>query len=169
MTDTATVKELRRPTASLKRIATVEAIFGYIMVPFYVFLQYVFPKPREKNDRQQGAIKGFIATWVKSIGIAVSAGVLLGAVEWVLAKLLNRRLLDGIPAVLTGIGIPALVGGWLIDKHHRLRGATIAAVATLPRIVVSESWVRDKSSDEEFDQEMNTARDRLYAVLNDAS
>ena len=45
----------------------------------------------------------------------------------------------------------------------------IAAVATLPRIVVSESWVRDKSSDEEFDQEMNIARDRLYAVLNDAS
>ena len=169
MTDTATVKELRRPTASLKRIATVEAIFGYIMVPFYVVLQYVFPKPREKNDRQQGAIKGFIATWVKSIGIAVSAGALLGAVEWGLAKLLNRRLIDGIPAVLTGIGIPALVGGWLIDKRHRLRGAMIAAVATLPCIVVSESWVRDKSSDEEFDQEMNIARDRLYAVLNDAS
>ena len=60
-------------------------------------------------------------------------------------------------------------GGWLIDKRHRLRGAMIAAVATLPRIVVSESWVRDKSSDEEFDQEMNIARDRLYAVLNDAS
>lgn len=169
MTDTATVKELRRPTASLKRLATVEAIFGYIMVPFYVVLQYVFPKPREKNDRQQGAIKGFIATWVKSIGIAVSAGALLGAVEWVLAKLLNRRLLDGIPAVLTGISIPALVGGWLIDKRHRLRGAMIAAVVTLPRIVVSESWVRDKSSDEEFDQEMKIARDRLYAVLNDGS
>ena len=169
MTDTATVKELRRPTASLKRLATVEAIFGYIMVPFYVVLQYVFPKPREKNDRQQGAIKGFIATWVKSIGIAVSAGALLGAVEWGLAKLLNRRLLDGIPAVLTGISIPALVGGWLIDKRHRLRGAMIAAVATLPCIVVSESWVRDKSSDEEFDQEMKIARDRLCAVLNDAS
>ena len=106
---------------------------------------------------------------MKSIGIAVSAGALLGAVEWGLAKLLNRRLLDGIPAVLTGISIPALVGGWLIDKRHRLRGAMIAAVATLPRIVVSESWVRDKSSDEEFDQEMNIARDRLYAVLNDAS
>ena len=106
---------------------------------------------------------------MKSIGIAVSAGALLGAVEWVLAKLLGRRLLDGIPAVLTGIGIPALVGGWLIDKRNRLRGAMIAAVATLPRIVVSESWVRDKSSDEEFDKEMNTARDRLYAVLNDAS
>ena len=114
MTDTATIKEQCRPTASLKRLATVEAIFGYIMVPFYVVLQYVFPKPREKNDRQQGAIKGFIATWVKSIGIAVSAGALLGAVEWVLAKLLNRRLLDGIPAVLTGISIPALVGG-LVD------------------------------------------------------
>ena len=169
MTDTATIKEQRRPTASLKRLATVEAIFGYIMVPFYVVLQYVFPKPREKNDRQQGAIKGFIATWVKSIGIAVSAGALLGAVEWGLAKLLNRRLLDGIPAVLTGIGIPALVGGWLIDKRNRLRGAMIAAVAALPRIVVSESWARDKSSDEEFDREMNTARDRLYAVLNDAS
>ncbi|MFH0412691.1 hypothetical protein ACG98H_11465 [Corynebacterium sp. L4756] len=169
MTDTATVKEQRRPTASLKRLATVEAMFGYIMVPFYVVLQYVFPKPREKNDRQQGAIKGFIATWVKSIGIAVSVGALLGAVEWGLAKLLNRRLLDGIPAVLTGISIPALVGGWLIDKRHRLRGAMIAAVVTLPRIVVSESWVRDKSSDEEFDQEMNIARDRLYAVLNDAS
>ena len=165
MTDTATVKELRRPTASLKRLATVEAIFGYIMVPFYVVLQYVFPKQREKSDRQQG----FIATWLKSIGIAVSAGALLGTVEWVLAKLLNRRLLDGIPAVLTGIGIPALVGGWLIDKRNRLRGAMIAAGAALPRIVVSESWARDKSSDEEFDREMNTARDRLYAVLNDAS
>ena len=149
--------------------AVITGLLGYIMVPFYVVLQYVFPKPRDKNDRQQGAIKGFIATWVKSIGIAVSAGALLGAVEWVLAKLLNRRLLDGIPAVLTGIGIPALVGGWLIDKRHRLRGAMIAAVATLPRIVVSESWVRDKSSDEEFDQEMKIARDRLYAVLNDAS
>ena len=57
----------------------------------------------------------------------------------------------------------------MIDKRHRLRGAMIAAVATLPRIVVSESWVRDKSSDEEFDKEMNAARDRLYAVLNDAS
>ena len=167
MTDT--VKEQRRPTASLKRLATVEAIFGYIMVPFYVVLQYVFPKPREKSDRQQGAIKGFIATWLKSIGIAVSAGALLGVVEWILAKLLNRRLLDGIHAVLTGIGIPALVGGWLIDSHNRLRGAMIAAVATLPRIIVSESWVRDKSSDEEFDKEMNSARDRLYAVLNDAS
>lgn len=66
MTDTATLKEQCRPTATLKRLATVEAIFGYIMVPFYVVLQYVFPKPREKNDRQQGAIKGFIATWVKT-------------------------------------------------------------------------------------------------------
>ena len=169
MTDTATLKKQCRPTATLKRLATVEAIFGYIMVPFYVVLQYVFPKQREKSDRQQGTIKGFIATWLKSIGIAVSAGALLGAVEWVLAKLLGRRLLDGIPAVLTGIGIPALVGGWLIDKRNRLRGAMIAAVATLPRIVVSESWVRDKSSDEEFDKEMNSARDRLYAVLNDAS
>ena len=169
MTDTATIKEQCRPTASLQRLATVEAIFGYIMVPFYVVLQYVFPKPRAKNDRQQGAIKGFIATWVKSIGIAVSAGALLGAVEWGLAKLLNRRLLDGIPAVLTGISIPALVGGWLIDKRNRLRGAMIAAVATVPRIVVSERWVRDKSSDEGFGQEMNSARDRLYAVLNDAS
>ena len=56
-----------------------------------------FPKAAGENDRQQGAIKGFIATWVKSIGIAVSAGALLGAVEWVLAKLLGRRLLDGIP------------------------------------------------------------------------
>ena len=169
MTDTATVKEQRRPTASWKRLTTVEAIFGYIMVPFYVVLQYVWPQRREKSDRQQGAIKGFIATWLKSIGIAVSAGALLGAVEWVLAKLLGRRLLDGIPAVLTGIGIPALVGSWLIDRCNRLRGAMIAAVATLPRIVVSESWVRDKSSDEEFDQEMKIARDRLYAVLNDDS
>ena len=169
MTDTATLKEQCRPTATLKRLATVEAIFGYIMVPFYVVLQYVFPKRKEKSDRQQGAIKGFIATWVKSIGIAVSAGALLGAVEWVLAKLLGRRLLDGIPAVLTGIGIPALVGGWLIDRRNSLRGAKIAAVASLPRIVVSESWIRDRSSDEEFDHEMNTARDRLYEVLNDAS
>ena len=169
MTDTATLKKQCRPTATLKRLATVEAIFGYIMVPFYVVLQYVFPKQREKSNRQQGTIKGFIATWLKSIGIAVSAGALLGAVEWVLAKLLNRRLLDGIPAVLTGIGIPALVGGWLIDRRNSLRGAKIAAVASLPRIVVSESWIRDRSSDEEFDHEMNTARDRLYEVLNDAS
>src|SRR5699024_2278509 len=96
MTDTVTLKKQCRPTATLKRLATVEAIFGYIMVPFYVVLQYVFPKQREKSDRQQGTIKGFIATWLKSIGIAVSAGALLGAVEWVLAKLLGRRLLDGI-------------------------------------------------------------------------
>src|SRR5699024_5023626 len=120
MTDTVTLKKQCRPTATLKRLATVEAIFGYIMVPFYVVLQYVFPKQREKSDRQQGTIKGFIATWLKSIGIAVSAGALL------------------------------------------------AAVASLPRIVVSESWIRDRSSDEEFDHEMNTARDRLYEVLNDA-
>src|SRR5699024_10274333 len=128
-----------------------------------------FPKAAGEKRPPTGTIKGFIATWLKSIGIAVSAGALLGAVEWVLAKLLNRRLLDGIPAVLTGIGIPALVGSWLIDRCNRLRGAMIAAVATLPRIVVSESWVRDKSSDEEFDQEMKIARDRLYAVLNDDS
>lgn len=57
MTDTATVKEQRRPTASLKRLATVEAIFGYIMVPFYVVLQYVFPKPREKTTVSKGQLK----------------------------------------------------------------------------------------------------------------
>src|SRR5699024_11686174 len=108
MTDTATLKEQCRPTATLKRLATVEAIFGYIMVPFYVVLQYVFPKPREKNDRQQGAIKGFIATWVKSLGIAVSAGAIIGAVEWVLAKLLGRRILDGICADVHGIGFKEL-------------------------------------------------------------
>ena len=60
-------------------------------------------------------------------------------------------------------------GGWLIDSRKCLRGAKITALASLPRIVVSESWVRDKSSDEEFDQEMKIARDRLYVVLNDAS
>ena len=89
---------------------------------------------------------------------------------------MSRRAFSRRPALLirqnptlTGIGIPALVGSWLIDRCNRLRGAMIAAVATLPRIVVSESWVRDKSSDEEFDQEMKIARDRLYAVLNDDS
>ena len=134
------------------------------MVPFYVVLQYVFPK-RKEAATPAGAIKGFITTWVKSIGIAVSAA-LLGAVGgyWpnclVAVSMASRR--PDRNRHSTG-------RGWLIDKRNRLRGAMIAAVATLPRIVVSESWVRDKSSDEEFDKEMNTARDRLYAVLNDAS
>lgn len=47
MIGTATVKEQRRPRASLKRLTTVEAIYGYVLVPFYVFLQYLFPKHRE--------------------------------------------------------------------------------------------------------------------------
>lgn len=57
MTDTAMVKELRRPTASLKRLATVEAIFGYIMVPFCVFLQYVSQSRGRKATASKGQLK----------------------------------------------------------------------------------------------------------------
>lgn len=82
----------------------------------------------------------------------MSTGAIVGTVEWGLARLLNRRILDGVPAIATGVGIPALVGGVIIDRKNRWRGAAISVLATLPRIILSGSWRRDLSTDEEYDQ-----------------
>ena len=73
------------------------------------------------------------------------------------------------PVLATGLGIPALIGGWLIDRRNRLRGELIAAVAMLPRTVVSESWRRDHSSDEEFDQKVKTGSQQLLSVLKEGA
>lgn len=97
----------------------------------------------------------------------MSTGAIVGAVEWGLARLLNRRMLDGVPAIATGVGIPALVGGVLIDRKNRWRGAAISVLATLPRILLSESWRRDLSTDEEYDQKMAKASEQLSQVLKE--
>lgn len=152
----------RRPTPTLRWSILIESIFAYVAVPFYVLPQLIMPKPQKL-----GFFKRLYLTWVKSVGVALSTGALLGAAEWALAKVLNRRLLDGLPALATGLGIPALIGGWLIDRHNRLRGALIAAVAMLPRILVSENWRRDHSSDEEFDQMVKTGSQQLLSVLKE--
>ena len=129
-------------------------------VPFYVLPQLIMPTPQKV-----GFFKRLYFTWVKSVGVALSTGALLGAAEWALAKVLNRRLLDALPALATGLGIPALIGGWLIDRRNRRRSALIAAVAMLPRNMVSENWCRDHSRDEEFDKEMKTASQQLLSML----
>lgn len=150
----------RRPTPTLQWSILIESIFAYVAVPFYVLPQLFMPKPQK-----MGFFKRLYFTWVKSVGVALSTGALLGAAEWALAKVLNRRLLDGLPALATGLGIPALIGGWLIGRRNRWRGALIGAAAMLPRILVSESWRRDHSSDEEFDQEMKTVSQQLLSLL----
>jgi len=178
MTDAPLNKSHRHSTHTLKWSIGVETVIGYILVPFYVALHLVIPKkldvhtpssipaPTERKKLGNG-LKWVYSTWLKSIGVAVSTGVLLGVVEWVSARLLNRRLIDGIPAIATGVGVPALIGAWLIDRKNRWRGALNAVGATLPRILVSESWRRDFSTDEEFDQQAKTAREQLFSVLKE--
>lgn len=61
------------------------------------------------------------------------------------------------------------MGGLLIERKNRWRGAVIALLATLPRILVSESLRRDLSTDVEFEQQANTAREQLFSVLNENS
>lgn len=167
MDSTAPQEQTSRPTRTLAWAIGVESIIGYVLVPFYVLLNFVIPKRRETSTHNR--LKRLYFTWIKSVGVAVSTGAVLGAVEWVLERTLKRRLLDGLPAVVTGVGIPALMGGLLIERKNRWRGAVIALLATLPRILVSESLRRDLSSDVEFEQQANTAREQLFSVLNENS
>ena len=166
----------RRPT--LKWAVGVDTIIGYILVPFYVVLSFVIPKRNTEaiskkphtssaGEKIIGGFKSICFAWIKSIGVAMSTGAIVGTVEWGLARLLNRRMLDGVPAIATGVGIPALVGGVLIDRKNRWRGAAISVLATLPRIRLSGSWRRDLSTDEEYDQKMAKASGQLSQVLKE--
>ena len=166
----------RRPT--LKWAVGVDTIIGYILVPFYVVLNFVIPKRNTEaiskkphtssaGEKIIGGFKSIYFAWITSIGVAMSTGAIVGAVEWGLARLLNRRMLDGVPALATGVGIPALVGGLLSDRKNRWRGAAISVLATLPRILLGGSWRRDLSTDEEYDQKMAEASEQLSQVLKE--
>lgn len=121
-----------RPWPSLAYSVGLEACIGYISVPFYGALHLLVPKGRGKRHRDnahaealnQGAKSGtnwavrlgsallaVVSTWIRSVAVAVAvavvSGAALGAVDWLVAKCLNRCVLDGAPAVITGLGVPA--------------------------------------------------------------